>query len=75
MKRFPSRRFILIGDSGERDPEIYAALARKFPRQVERLHIRGVTGQLADAPRYRKTFDALPAQSWTVFRHPPVGAK
>ena len=25
---FPHRRFILVGDSGERDPEIYAALAR-----------------------------------------------
>ncbi|MDP6446782.1 MAG: App1 family protein, partial [Pirellulaceae bacterium] len=31
---FPERRFVLVGDSGERDPEIYAACARKYPDQV-----------------------------------------
>lgn len=34
MARMPSRRFVLVGDSGERDPEIYAAVRRARPDQV-----------------------------------------
>src|SRR5262245_45431454 len=34
FKAFPRRRFLLIGDSGEHDPEIYGALARRYPHQV-----------------------------------------
>lgn len=70
LKRFPKRRFILIGDSGERDPEIYAALARKFPPQVERICIRDVTGETAEADRYAKTFRGVPRERWQIFREP-----
>jgi hypothetical protein len=70
LKQFPKRRFILIGDSGERDPEIYAALARKFPGQIERIYIRNVTGEPADAARYQKVFTGLPPGLWQVFTRP-----
>lgn len=40
FKRLPQRRFVLVGDSGEKDPEIYAFLARRFPRQVAAVLIR-----------------------------------
>ena len=42
LRTFPQRRFILIGDSGERDPEIYADLARRFPDQIALIAIRRV---------------------------------
>ncbi len=45
---FPGRRFILVGDSGERDPEVYAAVARRYPEQVMSVLIRQVA---ARAPR------------------------
>lgn len=70
LKRFPQRRFILIGDSGERDPEIYAAVARKYPRQIAAIYIRDVTGETASAERYAKIFRDLPADRWQVFRTP-----
>ncbi len=70
LKRFPQRRFILIGDSGERDPESYAALARKYSHQIVRICIRDVTGESADAARYARTFHGLPAGLWEVFRTP-----
>ena len=70
LKRFPNRRFVLIGDSGERDPEIYAALARQYPRQIERIFIRDVTGELAGAARYEKVFRDLPPKLWQVFTSP-----
>lgn len=71
LKQFPHRRFVLIGDSGERDPEIYAGLARKHPRQIEHIFIRDVTGEAAEAPRYRECFRTLPREVWTVFHEPP----
>ena len=70
FKRFPHRRFVLIGDSGERDPEIYAALARKFPRQVERILIRDVTGEPRTAHRYEMVFRGLPPEHWQIFTSP-----
>jgi hypothetical protein len=37
---FPQRRFILVGDSGERDPEVYREIRDRFPRQIEAVWIR-----------------------------------
>ncbi|GIW98622.1 MAG: hypothetical protein KatS3mg111_1955 [Pirellulaceae bacterium] len=42
MRRLPMRRFILVGDSGERDPEIYWFLAKKFPTKVAAICIRNL---------------------------------
>jgi hypothetical protein len=70
LTRFPQRRFVLVGDSGERDPEAYAALARKYPIQVVRIFIRDVTNENASAPRYEKVFRGLPPELWFIFREP-----
>lgn len=40
IESFPERTFVLIGDSGERDPRIYAKLAQRFPKQVTSVLIR-----------------------------------
>jgi phosphatidate phosphatase APP1 len=37
--RFP-QPLVLVGDSGEKDPEIYAALAKELPGRVKRIYIR-----------------------------------
>jgi len=71
LARFPRRQFILIGDSGEKDPEIFGALARQHPHQITRILIRDVTQEPADAPRYQKAFRDLPVNQWTVFTEPP----
>jgi len=70
LRTFPRRRFMLVGDSGERDPEIYASIARSHPGQVLFILIRDVTGQPSDDPRYRELFGDVPADSWQVFREP-----
>lgn len=38
----PRLRFVLIGDSGEKDPEIYAAVARANPGRILAIYIREV---------------------------------
>ena len=70
LERYPARRFVLVGDSGEKDPEAYGDLARKHPKQVARIFIRDVTGEAPDDKRYRKAFDKLPAELWKIFREP-----
>ncbi|KAF1796566.1 hypothetical protein FB192DRAFT_1405138 [Mucor lusitanicus] len=40
---FPQRRFVLIGDSGEIDLEIYTRIASEFPDQILKIYIRDVT--------------------------------
>ncbi|MDO5103005.1 MAG: App1 family protein [Lautropia sp.] len=68
LTTFPKRQFILIGDSGEADPEIYAEVARQHPRQIRAIFIRDVTGEKADAPRYQRTFGSLPRKQWHIVR-------
>ncbi len=70
LRQFPKRRFILIGDSGERDPEIYGALARRFPEQIIRIYIREVTKEATDSNRYQKAFRDVRRDKWQVFRVP-----
>ena len=61
---------MLIGDSGEQDPEVYAKIARQYPRQIVRIFIRNVTDEPADSPRYQQCFDGLPAGLWQIFDDP-----
>lgn len=39
---YPGMQFVLIGDSGERDPEIYAEIVRRHPQAVRMIYIRNV---------------------------------
>lgn len=70
LARFPRRSFVLVGDAGEKDPEIYGALARKYPTQIIRILIRDTTGEAPTGLRYQKTFRGLPREVWQVFKEP-----
>jgi phosphatidate phosphatase APP1 len=68
LQRLPRRRFVLVGDSGQRDPEVFGELARRYPRQVQRIFIRDV-GRSTPS-RYRTAFGGLRRASWQVFNDP-----
>jgi len=40
LLRFPKRKFVFVGDSGEEDPEIYSDLGRRYSNQVVAIFIR-----------------------------------
>jgi phosphatidate phosphatase APP1 len=67
LRRFPRRRFVLVGDAGERDPEIYARLAGRNPKQIVRIVIRDMTGATAQAQRYEILKRDLSVDLWWVF--------
>jgi phosphatidate phosphatase APP1 len=54
MTKLPQRQFILVGDSGERDPEIYRFLAQKFPGQVRAILIRQLDAKPLGSRRIQK---------------------
>ncbi len=66
----PRRRFVLVGDSGERDPETYGAIARQHPSRIAAVLIRDVTGEAADAARYAQAFADVPRERWRLFTDP-----
>jgi hypothetical protein len=66
----PRRRFVLVGDSGERDPEVYGALAREHASRIAAVLIRDVTGDRADGERYRQAFDGVAPERWRLFTDP-----
>jgi phosphatidate phosphatase APP1 len=42
LKAYPHLPFVLIGDSGENDPEVYADIVRRFRRRIRTIYIRSV---------------------------------
>ncbi|MCM4169463.1 hypothetical protein KCTC52924_00498 [Arenibacter antarcticus] len=43
LKNYPEVPFILIGDSGERDADIYMKIAQRFPDRVKAIYLRTVS--------------------------------
>jgi phosphatidate phosphatase APP1 len=40
IEKYPRRQFVLIGDSGEQDPEVYTAIKLEYPNQIMAIYIR-----------------------------------
>ena len=70
LKIWPMRTFVLIGDSGERDPEIYADLMRRHPNQIRSIYIRNVSDASPHDDRFRIVFGGFEPDSWRLFTDP-----
>ena len=70
LTTYPDRQFVLVGDSGEKDPEVYAQIFRQFPRQIAHIYIRNITQEDAGAERYQQTFPGIAQTKWTLFTDP-----
>jgi len=74
---FPKRKFILIGDSTQSDPEAYGEAYRKHGKWVGAIFIRKVMGvegmdeeQKNKPERFEKAFKGVPKDLWYVFEDP-----
>ncbi len=70
LKDFPYRDFILVGDSAEKDPEVYSQIAKKYPMQIKYIFIRDVTPEEPTMERCRKVFQEIIPNRWQVFSSP-----
>lgn len=43
LRTYPALGFVLIGDSGQEDPEIYAEVIRRWPQRIRAVYIRDVS--------------------------------
>ena len=64
---YPQRTFVFVGDSGEKDVEMYGDLARRFSHRVARIYIRNVTVDSPDSDRFTKVFAEVPRKRWMLF--------
>ena len=60
VRGLPERRFILVGDSGEKDPEIYCRLARRYPDQIRAVYIRELEHRTLTGKRLERLSEGLP---------------
>lgn len=51
LERFPDLPFLLIGDSGQKDAEIYHQLVKEYPERIAGVYIRTVAGDGGDRPQ------------------------
>jgi hypothetical protein len=70
VEMFPRRTFVLIGDSGEKDPAIYAAVARRHPEQIAGIFIRQLADRPLDIGRCTKIFRGIRRDVWRLFSDP-----
>lgn len=42
LDAFPNQRFVFFGDNTQKDPEIYTAIAEKYPKNIEAVYIRNI---------------------------------
>ena len=67
LSRYPGRQFILVGDSGEKDPEVYGEVARRHKDQLLRIYIRNVPDSDVSKERLEKAFSNVDPGLWKVF--------
>jgi phosphatidate phosphatase APP1 len=74
---FPKRKFILIGDSTQSDPEAYGEAYRKHHKWIGAIFIRKVMGvegmdeaKKNPPERFEKAFKGVPKDIWYVFEDP-----
>ena len=70
LTHFPRRKFILVGDSGEKDPEVYGELARLYPRQIIKIFIRNVSDEQPHNKRMQAAFINIEPATWQLFADP-----
>ena len=61
IETFPDRKFILAGDSGEQDPEVYRTIKEKFPEQIQAIWIRDIVNARKNHPERLRDMTIIPA--------------
>jgi len=65
LEAYPQRQFILVGDSGEKDPEIYATIAQRYPKQIKAIYIHDINDS---QQRLNALYKDLKQARWLGFK-------
>jgi hypothetical protein len=70
VTQFPGRQFVLVGDSGEKDPEVYSNVAKMFPEQIRCIYIRNIDAKPLAGERLLEVQYGLTATQMIAFEDP-----
>lgn len=70
LRAFPKRHFVLIGDSGEQDADIYGHFLRELPDQIVGVFIRAIRGESRNTERIQAAFEGTDPTKWTLYTEP-----
>lgn len=70
LRDFPKRRFILVGDDTQHDPEIYGRFARQYGDRIAKIYIRQVIEDDAGSSRMKAAFEDVPSGKIEFFTAP-----
>ncbi|WP_231367293.1 App1 family protein [Schaalia sp. ZJ405] len=70
-RALPDVKWLLVGDDGQRDPEIYAEFAREYPDHVAGIAIRSLS-QIEQFMSHGSFESMVPDALWSVPREIPV---
>jgi phosphatidate phosphatase APP1 len=70
IEQHPGRRFVLVGDSGEQDPEVYGEMARRYPERVALVLIRNAGNEAVGSARLEAAFQGVAHERWRLFADP-----
>jgi phosphatidate phosphatase APP1 len=66
FQTYPTLPFILVGDTTQKDPEIYREIIRAFPGRVRAVYIRNVAAPQARSLAVRKLAEEVSAEGATL---------
>jgi phosphatidate phosphatase APP1 len=66
LATYPALRFILIGDSAQEDPEIYADVVATHPGRILAVYIRNVSRYPEDSPTMRRLVERIHSAGSTL---------
>jgi phosphatidate phosphatase APP1 len=62
-----NRKFVLLGDIFQKDPEIYAGVYAKYPDRIQRIFIRKYADDNEGQQRLEALFKDMPREKWATF--------
>ena len=70
LSKYPRRQFVLVGDSGEKDAEIYASVLRKNPNRIVKIFIHDIRNTVESRAKLEKIFEGISTDKWQIFIDP-----
>jgi hypothetical protein len=71
VSSYPDRTFLLVGDTGEKDPEVYGEICRRYPGRVWKVYLRKVAGKqgidTCSTERFDEAFRDVQSDVWSIF--------
>lgn len=68
IRNLPNRKYVLIGDSGEKDPEIYRKVVKRHQTAIKGVFIRDLDLHPMTPGRWKRITEDLPAEFFKTFK-------